>query len=43
MRDGDNVYSVELQKKETFALQLAIILEWEEEMNEHILYILLRT
>lgn len=42
MRDGDNVQSVQLQKEEAFALQLAIISGREEEMKEHILYILLR-
>lgn len=38
MKDGDKVWSRQQQKKEAFALQLAIILGWEEEMNKHIVY-----
>lgn len=43
MRHGDNVQIVQLQIKEAFALQLAISLEWEGAMKEHILCILLTT
>jgi len=42
MKDGDKLWSRQLQKKEASALQLAIMLGCEEEMNKHTVCTLLR-